>query len=280
MGTVLKSKIAVHTINFKFIFIVIIMAIASDVIASKNQKDKVDLSEGILCQKDNIINTIPEVYDPINSKYGIDVSEFQGKIHWDTVFDQCVDFIFVRASEGITIQDKFYGKNMTALTEKELFSGPYHFYVIGDDPEKQISNFVSQIKSYRPPNLAPVVDIEETSFVYTPKPDKKEIQDALLKALKLVEEKTGCAPIVYTNLTFANKYLDNQLLAKYKLWLADYNKTPVTPNAWMNKGYSIHQYKTFNDFPGINSDSGKLDLNRSIIRDSSFEEEFSCEYSF
>ena len=148
MGTVLKSKMAVHTINFKFIFIVIIMAIASDVIASKNQKDEVDLSEGILCQKDNIINTIPEVYDPINSKYGIDVSEFQGKIHWDTVFDQCVDFIFVRASEGITIQDKFYGENMTALTEKELFSGPYHFYVIGDDPEKQISNFTSQIKSY------------------------------------------------------------------------------------------------------------------------------------
>ena len=256
------------------------MAIASDVIASKNQKDEVDLSEGILCQKDNIINTIPEVYDPINSKYGIDVSEFQGKIHWDTVFDQCVDFIFVRASEGITIQDKFYGENMTALTEKELFSGPYHFYVIGDDPEKQISNFTSQIKSYRPPNLAPVVDIEETSFVYTPKPDKKEIQDAFLKALKLVEEQTGCAPIVYTNLTFANKYLDNQLLAKYKLWLADYNKTPVTPNAWMDRGYSIHQYKTFNDFPGINSDSGKLDLNRSVIRDSSFEEELSCEYSF
>ena len=89
MGIVLKSKMAVHTINFKFIFIVIIMAIASDVIASKNQKDEVDLSEGILCQKDNIINTIPEVYDPINSKYGIDVSEFQGKIHWDTVFDHC-----------------------------------------------------------------------------------------------------------------------------------------------------------------------------------------------
>jgi hypothetical protein len=54
----------------------------------------------------------------------------------------------------------------------------------------------------------------------------------------------------------------------------------VTPNAWIDRGYSIHQYKTFNDFPGINSDSGKLDLNRSVIRDSSFEEEFSCEYSF
>ena len=48
MGIVLESKMAVHTINFKFIFIVIIMAIASEVIASKNQKDKVDLSEGIL----------------------------------------------------------------------------------------------------------------------------------------------------------------------------------------------------------------------------------------
>ena len=56
MGIILKSKMAVHTINFKFIFIVIIMTIASDVIASENQKGEVGLSEGILCQKDNIIN--------------------------------------------------------------------------------------------------------------------------------------------------------------------------------------------------------------------------------
>ena len=137
---------------------------------------------------------------------------------------------------------------MTLLTEKNFLSGPYHFFVIGDDSEKQISNFVSQIKSFRPPNLAPVVDIEEASFVYTPKPDKKEIQDALLTALKLVEEKTGCAPMVYTNMTFANNYLDNQLLSKYKLWLVDYNKRSVTPNAWIDTGYSIHQYKAFNDF--------------------------------
>ena len=133
---------------------------------------------------------------------------------------------------------------MTVLTEKNFLSGPYHFFVIGDDPEKQISNFVSQIKSFRPPNLAPVVDIEEASFVYTPKPDKKkEIQDALLTALKLVEEKTDCASMVYTNMTFANNYLDNQLLSKYKLWLVDYNKRSVTPNAWMDKGYSINQYE-------------------------------------
>ena len=63
---------------------------------------------------------------------------------------------------------------MTVLTEKNFLSGPYHLFVIGDDPEKQISNFVSQIKSFRPPNLAPGVDIEEASFVYTPKPDKKK----------------------------------------------------------------------------------------------------------
>jgi len=176
MGIVLKPLMAVNVINFKFIFLIIIMGIFSGVVASEKPTDEANLSVGILCQKDNIINNIAEVYDPVNSKYGIDVSEFQGKIHWDTVFDQCVDFIFVRASEGITIQDKFYGENMTALTEKELFSGPYHFYVIGDDPEKQISNFISQIKNYPPPNLAPVVDIEETSFVYIPKPDKKEFK--------------------------------------------------------------------------------------------------------
>ena len=152
----------------------------------------------------------------------------------------------------------FRGK-YDCINWKEFSFGTLSFFCHRRWSRETNINFVSQIKSFRPPNLAPVVDIEEASFVYTPKPDKKEIQDALLTALKLVEEKTGWAPIVYTNMTFANNYLDNQLLSKYKLWLADYNKTSVTPNALMDRGYSIQQYKTFNDFPGIISDSGKLD---------------------
>ena len=80
MGIVLKSVMAVNVINFKFIFFIIIMVMGNDLVASENETDEANLSVGILCQKDNIINTIPEVYDPINSKYGIDVSEFQGKI--------------------------------------------------------------------------------------------------------------------------------------------------------------------------------------------------------
>ena len=73
---------------------------------------------------------------------------------------------------------------MTLLTEKNFLSGPYHFFVIGDDSEKQISNFVSQIKSFRPPNLAPVVDIDEASFVYTPKPDTKRNSRCFVNGIK------------------------------------------------------------------------------------------------
>ena len=61
-------------------FFVIFLVIGNYVFASENPTNEANMSMGFLCQKDNIINTIPEVYDPINSKYGIDVSEFQGKI--------------------------------------------------------------------------------------------------------------------------------------------------------------------------------------------------------
>ena len=56
----------------------------------------------------NTINTAPYAYEPIASRYGIDVFEFQGIINWEMVFIQCVDFVFVRATEGITIQDVYY----------------------------------------------------------------------------------------------------------------------------------------------------------------------------
>ena len=57
-------------------FFVIFLVIGNYVFASENPTNEANMSMGFLCQKDNIINTIPEVYDPINSKYGIDVSEY------------------------------------------------------------------------------------------------------------------------------------------------------------------------------------------------------------
>ena len=99
--------------------------------------------------------------------------------------------------------------------------------MIGDDPKSQVDNFIKQIITYDTPTLAPVIDIEEASFAYSPKLDKKQIQASLLKVLNLVEQGTGCSPIIYTNTDFANKYLDNPLLSTYKLWLADYDPIPM-----------------------------------------------------
>ena len=59
-----------------YLFFVIFLVIGNYVFASENPTNEANMSMGVLCQKDNIINTIPEVYDPINSKYGIDVFEF------------------------------------------------------------------------------------------------------------------------------------------------------------------------------------------------------------
>mgnify|MGYP000309260442 CR=1 FL=1 len=60
------------------------------------------------------------------SKKGIDVSHYDGKIEWQKTLNH-VDFVFVKATEGITYTDPRYHENASALQNVEQAIGAYHF---------------------------------------------------------------------------------------------------------------------------------------------------------
>lgn len=86
-------------------------------------------------------------------------------------------------------------------------------------------------------HLPPVMDIENSSMD-THCGDLKTAQNNILLFLKEVEKITGRIPMIYTNKSTGDKYLNTPDFAKYRLWIAAYtNDLTISdiPSAWDDK---------------------------------------------
>jgi len=63
--------------------------------------------------------------------YGIDVSNHQGKIEWSKVREwkgHPIQFVYIKATEGETHQDKSYARNLEGARKNGLRVGSYHYF--------------------------------------------------------------------------------------------------------------------------------------------------------
>ena len=132
--------------------------------------------------------------------------------------------------------------------------GAYHFYETHADPVEQAHHFVSVVQGQNEGSMLPVLDLEQASIKGEVK-DIPKLQKDILTWLRVVEEKLGVQPMIYTNNPFGNKYLGHPNFEKYHLWLAEYGvKTPRIPKTWKNKGWSIWQRSEKGSEPGFKED--------------------------
>ncbi len=152
--------------------------------------------------------------------HGIDVSKHQGEIDWKRVSMMRdngirISFAFIKASEGITRQDKRFNENWKQSSRNGIIRGAYHFYYPSRDPHKQADNFIKVVK-LRKGDLPPVVDIEVSNGR-----SAKNICGNLQIFVDRLEKRYGVKPIIYTNINFYNTYLKGSF-EKYPLWIAGY----------------------------------------------------------
>lgn len=155
---------------------------------------------------------------------GIDVSHFQGDVAWATVAQSGVQFAYAKATDGITFTDPRFGANLSGARAAGLKVGAYHFFEPGDDPVKQAEHFLSVAKT-QSGDLPPVLDLE-----VSPTGSDSPLAQTALAWLQHVEKSTGCKPIIYASPAFFNAHLGDGFDG-YRLYLADYSRTPVLPNA-------------------------------------------------
>jgi lysozyme len=174
--------------------------------------------------------------------YGIDVSHWNGDVISEISGEYDISFVICKATQGKSYIDPEFKNNWQRIKRINKIRGAYHFYMYNDDPTSQAKHFCDVVSDLEKTDMSLILDVEELSV---PKGaiDKSKFKEDLLTFLDFVEERIKRVPILYTDYSFANQYLDDSRFSKYPLWLAEYTKTekPKIPNTWKEKGFFIWQ---------------------------------------
>ncbi len=190
----------------------------------------------------------------INSRYreGIDVSHYQGNINWDAVADGTpISYVYLKATEGASLVDDTYERNISEARRVGLSVGSYHFYRPNVEWEQQFENMVSVVRK-EDQDLVPIIDIEHRGSVSA---------EAFITDLRaFVEQVTayyGKKPLLYTYHNFYNRYLLGEF-KDYHFMIARYRSD--SPTLDDGKDYIMWQYTSTGSVPGIrgNVDRSKI----------------------
>ncbi len=153
--------------------------------------------------------------------FGIDVSEYQGKIDWSGLQkaeeEFPLHFIFIRATAGKDKTDGAFKKNWRKSKENGYLRGAYHYYRPDENSIVQADNFIKTVKLGKG-DLPPVLDIEKM-----PKNQSMEnLKLGLQRWLDRVEGHYGVKPIIYSGESFYTDFLKKEF-TDYNLWIANYS---------------------------------------------------------
>lgn len=184
----------------------------------------------------------------INNKYreGIDVSHYQGHIDWDAVVQHTeISYAYLKATEGASLVDDTYSRNLEEARRVGLSVGSYHFYRPNIDWKKQFNNLTSVVKAEEQ-DLVPIIDIEHRGSVSS----EKFIGD-LKNFIAKVTEHYGKKPLLYTYHNFYNRYLVGEF-SDFHFMIARYRSD--CPTLSDGKDYIMWQYTATGSINGIRGD--------------------------
>lgn len=198
--------------------------------------------------------------------HGIDVSHYQGVIHWPVVAEAGLAFAYMKATDGATYQDPSFSTNIANAADTGLKLGAYHFFEADDEPQQQLANFLSTIRG-KPLSLTPMVDVEVKDSQAV-----SELKQRLSLFLQQVKQATGCIPLVYSYSSFWQSDIGPQF-NDYPFWLADYASKPTPPPGVKN--WQIWQYSESGTVQGI---SAPVDMD-VMVEGAAGLAQLACDYS-
>ncbi|MFT4205235.1 MAG: GH25 family lysozyme [Chitinophagaceae bacterium] len=191
--------------------------------------------------------------------HGVDISYFQEDISWKVLKkaednDTKIGFVFIKATEGITRQDRMFKTNWANAKKAGLTHGAYHYFISSRDGEKQAQNFIKNV-SLEKGDLPPVLDIERIQNT-----SKEQMRKQVKDWIRTIEAHYGVKPIIYTYISFYKDYLGSDF-DQYPLWIAHYQKhtLPRIDRSWLfwqhDEGGEVNGIKSRLDFNVFNGDS-------------------------
>jgi lysozyme len=162
------------------------------------------------------------------TKVGTDVSRYDVDTHWNVAQTSGLSFVFVKATEGVTIVSPLFAGDWQAAKTAGVVRGAYHYFHPSDDPREQAQLFLKTVGTLEHSDLPAMLDWETTDRVRP----AKQIQRALIW-LEAVEAATHKIPIVYVSPAFWNALGNPVAFARFPLFVAHYGVVcPVVPRPW------------------------------------------------
>lgn len=194
------------------------------------------------------------------SHMGIDVSKYQGKINWQKVAADGVEFAFLRLGlrgyeSGKLVEDETFAANIKGALDNGIKVGVYFFsQAITEEEAVEEANFV--LERIAPYNIeCPVVfDVEKVGEPtarmnqLTPQ-ERTNVTIAFLDTI----EAAGYKSMFYHNMETALLLLELERLKDYDRWFAYYGEDLYYPYA-----YGVWQYSEKGRINGI---GGNVDMN-------------------
>ena len=189
------------------------------------------------------------VYDGI-------VLSHENKVNdWNKVAqDSQVQFVYLKATDGASVQDSKYKKSLKAARKAGIKVGAAHYFRMTSTPEDQFKNFKKAVK-VDDQDLVPAV-YAECEFKRS---SKEEFSAALKSFLDKVENYCGVKPIICCSVGVYHKRLKKDF-SDYMFWMSN----PTIPSTskytlWQTDSYVGHidgieggvDISTFNDSCGI-----------------------------
>ena len=188
---------------------------------------------------------------------GIDVSEHQGDIDWQSVASDGIQFAFIRigyrgTTEGNLFADQHFDQNYLEASDAGIACGAYFFSQATNVYEaEQEANFVLGLLDGRYLPYPVVYDLEVAQGTRVSGIDR-ETATACAQVFCEVIRNSGYDVMVYGN-AYDLRRFDGQVLDSYDLWVAEYADYPSYADRFL-----IWQYTNEGTVAGIGSG---VDLN-------------------
>lgn len=194
---------------------------------------------------------------------GVDVSAWQGNIDWPVLQSSGIEFAFIKATEGTSVQDRCFAYNAREAMRCGLRVGAYHFFSLESDGVQQAQNYIRTVPRVQG-MLPPVVDVELYGAYASQPPSGEDLRHELDVLLTNLEAAYGVRPIIYTNMTTYFRCLMG-MYEDYPLWISNIYTPPVLPfgtkwTFWQYtdrgelEGYDGQKYIDLNVFNGTRDD--------------------------
>ena len=191
---------------------------------------------------------------------GVDISGWQGKVDFDRLRNDGVEFVIIKAGEGTRVSDTFY-EYIEGAKAAGLNCGVYWFSKATsyDEAIEEAEACLEVVSDYQL-EFPVACDYEYTAINNYSNPlryDKAALTDAILGFLRTIE-RGGYYSMLYTNTDFSTRYLErSRITEEFDIWCAGYNTSgPGLP-------CGIWQYSEKGRKDGIDilkNNSGYVDL--------------------